>query len=131
MSAERLLYIDAIGGAAGDMLLGALLDAGARLEDVRSGLRGLGVAGLDVAVEPAERQGVAATSVRVIAPEEHIHRDWAAVRALVDRAGLPPRAHARVRSAFERLARAEGRAHHVPPDQVQFHEIGAIDALAD
>ncbi len=131
MSAERLLYIDAIGGAAGDMLLGALLDAGAQLEDIRTGLRGLGVEGLDLAVEPTERHGLAATSVRVIAEQEHVHRDWAAVRALLDCAGLPARAHARACDTFWRLARAEGHVHRVPPDQVQFHEVGAIDAIAD
>ena len=131
MSVERLLYVDAIGGVAGDMLLGALLDAGAPLDDVRAGLRGLGIAGLELAVEPTERHGLAATSLRVLAPDEHVHRDWAEVRTLLDRAGLPPRAHARAHETFRRLAHAEGRVHRVPPDQVRFHEVGAIDALAD
>jgi uncharacterized protein (TIGR00299 family) protein len=131
VSAERLLYVDAIGGVAGDMLLGALLDAGAPLEDVRTGLRGLGVEGLELAVELSERHGLAATSVRIIAAEEHVHRDWGAVRVLLDRADLPSRARARAHAAFEHLAHAEGRVHRVSPDQVLFHEVGALDALAD
>jgi uncharacterized protein (TIGR00299 family) protein len=128
---SRLLYVDAIAGVAGDMLLGALLDAGASLERVRAGLAGLGVAGLDLAVERTERHGIGAVRVRVVAPPEHAHRDWAAVRELVDRAALPPRAHARAHEAFRRLAEAEGAIHGVAPDEVRFHEVGAIDALAD
>ena len=127
----QLLYIDAVAGVAGDMLLAALLDAGAPLEYVRAGLGRLGVEGLDLAVEPAERHGIGATSLRVVAPPEHVHRDWAAVRGLVDAAGLPPRAHTRAHDAFRRLAEAEGRVHRVAPDRVLFHEVGAIDALAD
>jgi uncharacterized protein (DUF111 family) len=131
VSSERLLYIDAIAGVAGDMLLAALLDAGAPLDDVRNGLQGLGVDGLDLTVETTERHGLPAATVRVVAPEEHVHRDWAAVRALLDRAGLPARAHARAHDAFRRLAHAEGRVHRMPPDRVVFHEVGAVDALAD
>ncbi len=131
MSARRLLYIDAIGGVAGDMLLGALLDAGAPLHEVRAGLRGLGIDGLDLAVAPTERHGLGAVSARVIAPPEHVHRDWAAVRAMLDRARLPPRARARAEETFRRLAHAEGRVHRRAPEEVEFHEVGALDALAD
>ena len=131
MSSERLAYVDAVGGVAGDMLLAALLDAGAPLEDVRAGLRRLGVQGLDVVAEPCERHGLAASSVRVIAPAEHVHRDWAAVREQLDRAGLSARAHARAHETFRRLAHAEAAVHRVSPEEVHFHEVGAADALAD
>jgi len=131
VSRARLLYVDAISGVAGDMLLAALLDAGAPLDDVRAGLRGLGVDGLDLAVEATERHGLGALSVRVVAPEEHVHRDWAGIRALLDGAGMPARARARARETFRRLAHAEGRVHRVDPDRVRFHEVGAVDALAD
>jgi pyridinium-3,5-bisthiocarboxylic acid mononucleotide nickel chelatase len=125
---NRLLYIDAIAGVAGDMLLGALIDAGASEAYVREGLRPLGV---DVVVARTERHGIGATRLEVVAAEEHVHRDWAAVRELVDAAELPTRAHARAHDAFRRLAEAEGAIHGVPPDEVHFHEVGAIDALAD
>jgi len=131
LSAERLLYIDAVAGVAGDMLLASLLDAGAPLEEVRTGLGGLGIQGLDIAVEPVTRHGLGAASVRVVAPEEHAQRDWAAIRELLERAELPPRARARACDTFERLAHAEARVHRVPPDRVHFHEVGAVDALAD
>lgn len=124
----RVLYIDAIAGVAGDMLLGALLDAGASEDAVRAGLRPLGV---DIARSRTERHGIGAARIEVLAAGEHVHRDWAAVRELVDAAALPARAHARAHGAFRRLAEAEGRIHGVPADQVEFHEVGAIDAIAD
>ncbi|MGN6871667.1 MAG: nickel pincer cofactor biosynthesis protein LarC [Solirubrobacteraceae bacterium] len=131
MSPGRLLYVDAFAGVAGDMLLGALIDAGAPVEAVRAGLDGLGVDGLGLATRRVQRQGLSATALRVLAPEEHLHRDWAAVRELLDRARLPPRAHARARETFRRLAEAEGRVHGIAPEHVHFHEVGAIDALVD
>lgn len=125
---SRLLYIDAIAGVAGDMLLGALVDAGAAEERIREGLRPLGA---DIVVTRTERHGIGCKRVEVVAAHEHAHRDWAAVRALVDAADLPTRAHARAHDAFRRLAEAEGHIHGVPPDEVHFHEVGSIDAIAD
>jgi pyridinium-3,5-bisthiocarboxylic acid mononucleotide nickel chelatase len=125
---SRLLYIDAIAGVAGDMLLGALLDAGASEAAVREGLGRLGV---DIVHTRTERHGIGAARIEVVAAREHAHRDWAAVRELIDTADLPTRAHARAHEAFRRLAEAEGRIHGVPADEVHFHEVGAIDAIAD
>ena len=125
---SRLLYIDAIAGVAGDMLLGALLDAGASETAVRDGLRRLGV---DIVHTRTERHGIGAARIEVVAADEHVHRDWAAVRELIDTADLPTRAHARAHEAFRRLAEAEGHIHGVPADEVHFHEVGAIDAVAD
>src|SRR3954470_16489842 len=76
----RLLYLDCVGGAAGDMLLAALLDAGADPDSVRSGLAGLGVDGLEVRTERVARHGIAATRVRVVGAEAQPHRDWASIR---------------------------------------------------
>jgi uncharacterized protein (TIGR00299 family) protein len=126
-----LLYVDCVAGVAGDMLLGALVDAGAGPARVREGLRGLRVDGLDVAFEPAERAGLRATRARVSAPPERVHRTWRDVRALLGRAELPERARARAHAAFGRLAAAEGRIHGVAPEDVHFHEVGALDAIAD
>ena len=131
MSTERLVYIDAIGGVAGDMLLGALIDAGAPPDDIRAGLRGLDVDDFELVVERTERHGVTATRVHVITAAPRTERDWTAVRAMLDDAGLPARAHARASEAFRRLAHAEARVHRVRPEQVRFHEVGAVDAVVD
>ncbi|MEA2180713.1 MAG: pyridinium-3,5-bisthiocarboxylic acid mononucleotide nickel chelatase [Solirubrobacteraceae bacterium] len=124
----RLLYIDAVAGVAGDMLLGALLDAGASEADVRAGLQRLGV---DIVRTRTERHGIGAARIEVVARREHVHRTWADVRELIDAAELPTRAHARAHDAFRRLAEAEGHIHGMPADEVHFHEVGAIDAIAD
>ena len=131
MSPERLVYVDAVAGVAGDMLLAALIDAGAPVDDIRAGLEQLGIADLGFEVERTDRHGLTAARVRVTAADAGVHRDWAAVRAIIDRAGLPPRAHRRAQEVFRRLALAEARVHGVAADRVHFHEVGALDALAD
>jgi uncharacterized protein (TIGR00299 family) protein len=124
---SRLLYIDCIGGVAGDMLLGALLDAGATVE----GLDGLGVDGLRLETERAERHGINATRVTVTAGADQPHRHWSSIREQIDAAGLAERPLARAQEAFRRLAHAEGRIHGIDPEQVHFHEVGAVDAIGE
>lgn len=128
----RVAYIDAIGGVAGDMLLGALLDAGADVDAVQAGLDSLGLAGLRLRHERVERHGISSLRVIVDAPEEaHVHRTWPDVRAILRDGALPPRALDRAQRVFAALAHAEGRIHGVAPETVHFHEVGAIDAIAD
>ena len=120
---SRLLYVDCIGGVAGDMLLGALLDAGADIEAVRDGLGRLGIEDLALETEPAVRHGIAATRAIVSGNDEQPHRTWRSIRELE----LPPLAQ----EAFRRLAIAEGRIHGIDPEDVHFHEVGAIDAIGE
>jgi len=128
---RRVLYLDCIGGAAGDMLLGALLDAGADAEAVRRGLRGLGVEGLELVTAPAPRHGIAATHATIRADDEQPHRHWRSIRAQLDAAGLPARPLAWAQAAFAALARAEGKIHGIDPQDVHFHEVGAVDAIGE
>jgi uncharacterized protein (TIGR00299 family) protein len=128
---SRLLYIDCIGGAAGDMLLAALLDAGASPEHVNSGLGTIPDNAIEIAVSRTKRHDISAASVEVIAPPRHEHRNWEDVRELIDGADLPAGAHSRAHEAFRRLAEAEARVHGTDPDEVRFHEVGALDAIAD
>jgi uncharacterized protein (TIGR00299 family) protein len=119
----RVLYVDCVGGVAGDMLLGALLDAGAQVE--------LPFAGLAIATERVDRHGIGATRVVVTAPDDQPHRDWGSIRAQLDAAGLAERPLARAQEAFRRLAVAEGKIHGVEPERVHFHEVGAVDAIGE
>jgi uncharacterized protein (TIGR00299 family) protein len=128
---SRVLYLDCVGGVAGDMLLGALLDAGAGATAVRSGLERLGVDGLALAAERTQRHGIAATRATVRGGAAQPRRDWAAIRELLDATVLPERARARAQEAFRRLAHAEGRIHGVTPERVHFHEVGAVDAIGE
>jgi len=129
----RVAYLDAVGGLAGDMLLAALIDAGAPAEQVGEGLRAIPAAGLELRSETVIRHGIAALRVTVVAasPEPQPHRTWSDVRELLDAAALPVRARARAHAAFAALARAEAAVHGIDPDEVHFHEVGALDAIGD
>jgi pyridinium-3,5-bisthiocarboxylic acid mononucleotide nickel chelatase len=127
----RALWVDAGNGAAGDMLLAALLDAGADLDAVRSGLRGLAVGPLDVAVGQVRRHGLRALHADVRVPPDDVSRDLADVTAVLAAAPLPAEARAFALAVFERLAHAEARVHGVGVAEIHFHEVGALDAIAD
>lgn len=128
-------HLDCTAGVAGDMLLGALLDAGARPGAVRDAVAALGIDGLDLTVARARRGGFACNRVTVHRPAVADHH-----RRLDDvlddigratRAGLPEAAADFAARVFRLLAEAEGRAHGTAPEDVHFHEVGAFDALAD
>jgi uncharacterized protein (TIGR00299 family) protein len=123
----HLLYLDCVGGVAGDMLLGALLDAGADADVVREGLARLGVDGLGLEVGHAHRHGIRAARVTITSAPGQPHRDWASIRDLLEASRMPARAH----EAFRRLAHTEGRVHGVDPEAVHFHEVGAADAIGE
>jgi uncharacterized protein (TIGR00299 family) protein len=127
----RLLYIDCIAGAAGDMLLAALLDAGASPERVNAGLATISGSSIEIAVSRTARHEIGAARVEVQAPPQREHRTWMDVRKLIDVAGLPDRARERAQEAFRHLAEAEAHVHGTEPEEVRFHEVGALDAIAD
>ena len=118
-------------GIAGDMALGALVDAGADLGEVTSLLERLPVGGWEVTAEPVLRGGIAGTKVTVRARETSVIRTAAHIQGLITEARLPSRVRDRSLAVFSALAVAEGRLHRRPPDQVHFHEVGGIDAIVD
>jgi len=124
-------WLDLAAGASGDMLLGALVDAGVPLEVPAAAVAALPVEAVTLSVEAVTRHGLGATRVHVQAPASDVHRTWADVRALLTEAALPAPVREGALAVFERLAVAEGRVHRVPADDVHFHEVGALDALAD
>ena len=138
------LYIDCIGGIAGDMLLSALIDAGAPVELINVELSKMGIPGLRVNVERVSRHALDCCHVTVTWGEpshrdepgrhpepEHAHRPYVHVRDLIARAGLAERVQTRALRTFELLAVAEGRIHGIEPDAVYFHEVGSEDSIAD
>lgn len=126
-----VLWVDPSNGAAGDMLLAALLDAGASAPVVRAGLGALRVEPITLEISGVRRNGLRATHVLVAAPEAAHHRGLSDILAILATAGLPGPAHTLAVAAFTRLAEAEARVHGIDLERVHFHEVGALDAIAD
>jgi len=127
----RIGWLDCSSGCSGDMLLGALLDAGVPREVVRDAIAGVAPEPVELSTAPVYRAGLAATSARVEVADAAIRRTWADIRTLLDVSALAPQVRDRARSTFARLAKAEASVHGVSPDAVHFHEVGALDAIAD
>lgn len=124
------LWIDAAHGIAGDMLCGALLDAGGDLDGVRQAVAKL--VDVELSTKTVRRHGFAATKFDVAfeaGGHDHVH--WSGLRERVQRAELGERVTRRILAAFGLLARAEARVHGTDVDHVAFHEVGAADSIAD
>ncbi len=129
---DKTLHIDPFGGVAGDMLLGALIDAGADLGAVRGALDGLHLHGWELEVVEDRQQGFAGRRVRVHVHEEsHPARHLHDVEALLQAAALPERVRTRSLAAFRALFAAEAAVHGVPAEETHLHELGAVDAVID
>jgi pyridinium-3,5-bisthiocarboxylic acid mononucleotide nickel chelatase len=126
------LVLDPVGGIAGDMTIAALLHLGAPRGALDDGLRKLSLPGVHLEVSEVEISGIRAAHVEVRAPlEAHPHRPFRDIRDLISKAALPRRASELSQSAFALLAAAEGRIHGILPEEVEFHEVGAVDSIVD
>ena len=131
MSSIRAAYFDCFSGISGDMVLGALVDAGADLRPIESELRKLGLEGWTISAEKVKRGQIFATHVNVATTEGHHHRGLSIILDRIEKAQLAPRAAERARKIFTRLAESEAKVHHLPVEQVHFHEVGAVDSIVD
>ena len=128
----RLAYFDCPSGASGDMILGALVDAGAPFEALTRELAGLGVEGYRLERREVMKAGFRATKVDVVlgAPEGG-HRGLREILDILEQSRLAPAARELATRIFRRLAEAEARVHGTTPERVHFHEVGAVDAIVD
>ncbi|MFI5339109.1 MAG: nickel pincer cofactor biosynthesis protein LarC [Candidatus Methylomirabilales bacterium] len=128
----RIGYFDCFSGASGDMILGALVDAGLKVEELQAAISGLGVSGIHLSAERVKRGAFVGTRVHVRTDEQgHPQRHLPDVEAILDRADIPDPVRTDAKRIFRRLAEAEAAAHGVTPDRIHFHEVGALDAMAD
>jgi uncharacterized protein (TIGR00299 family) protein len=150
----RIAYVDMIGGAAGDMLLAAFLDAGLDRGALERALRGVVADGWTLEPQQVVKRGIAATYAGLVVPgedgdehhhhhhddhdhDDHEHLEGAGTRTLADvldiveRSSLTPRQRERASAVYRRLAEAEARTHGTTPGAIRFHEIGQLDAILD
>jgi hypothetical protein len=124
-------WVDASSGASGDMLLGALVGAGVPVGVIAEAVDKVAPEHVAIVPERVTRNGFAATRCRVEVVDSVTHRSWADVRTLLAEAGLHEDVRVRAHDTFDRLAVAEAAVHGTEPDDVHFHEVGALDAIAD
>jgi uncharacterized protein (TIGR00299 family) protein len=124
-------YLDAFSGISGDMLVGALADAGADQSAIIDALASLET-GATLSFERVKRGGIGATKFHVaIAEETRAHRHLPHILKMIEKAALPDRAKQNAAAVFQRLGEAEAAVHQVPIERVHFHEVGAADSIAD
>jgi uncharacterized protein (TIGR00299 family) protein len=143
----KVLYFDCFSGASGDMIVGALIDAGVPLEEIRAALGTLSIDGDAVWTERVDRAGIGATKFQVrgeaggdghhhhshgaVATEAHAHRTLPEIYSLIERSRLSAAGKDRARALFGRLGEVEGTIHGTPPDKVHLHEVGSLDSIVD
>lgn len=126
-----IVYFDCVAGAAGDMILGSLIAAGAPLAEIDKRLRALPLDGFTLREARVERHGFEALQLHVEAQDTKKHRHYPEIVRMLEGSRLPERVFRRASATFELLGHAEAAAHGVPIEKVHFHEVGAIDAIVD
>jgi uncharacterized protein (TIGR00299 family) protein len=126
-----IAYLDCGGGLAGNMLIAALLDAGAPVQELLAVPGRLGLEHVELQLQRVQRHGIGALHLTVISDRTQPPRDWHSIREQLAGAELADIVRERATAAFERLAQVEGAIHEVPPEHVHFHELGAVDTLVD
>ena len=127
----KTLYFDCFAGVSGDMILGALIDAGVQPRALIEQLELLGVGGWKIDFDKVDRSGIGATRARVQTAPEHAHRHLSDILKIIDESGLGQSVKDRAAQIFSLLAGAESRVHNQPLDKIHFHEVGALDAIID
>ncbi|MGH9898196.1 MAG: nickel pincer cofactor biosynthesis protein LarC [Pyrinomonadaceae bacterium] len=125
------LYFDCFAGASGDMILGALLDAGLDATLLKEDLKKLNLSGFDIDFEKVDRSGISSTKVHVHTAEEHVHRHLSDIVKIIDNSSLSDKVKSLAKAIFSNLAEAEARVHNMPVEKIHFHEVGALDAIVD
>ncbi len=131
---DRVLWLEPVGGIAGDMFLAAALDAGVSQSELEAQLSSLEVPGWRLEVTKAERHAIVGTHVDVVVTEPqdgHAHRSWKDIDALITRSNLSVVAKARALQVFRLIGEVEAQIHGTTLDLIHFHEVGAVDSIVD
>mgnify|MGYP002621871424 CR=1 FL=1 len=127
----RIAYLDCASGISGDMMLGALVDAGVELAKVQAGIDSLGLPSCRLEVEEVKKRGFRALQLKVEHEPEHAHRHLHHIDGMIEGSTLSESQRSLARKIFLRLAEAEAKVHGSTIEKVHFHEVGAVDSIAD
>jgi uncharacterized protein (TIGR00299 family) protein len=127
----RIAYLDCFSGISGDMLLGALLDAGVQLSNLENALSKLNLANWELSLERVTKSGISAVNAIVSVCEQAGERHLSDIIDIIQNSGLPDPVKQRSIAVFHRLAEAEAKVHNTTPDRIHFHEVGAVDCIVD
>lgn len=127
----KVAYFDCTSGISGDMTLGALVDAGVDLATIQLGLDSLGLKNCRLERQEVKRKGFRGTKVTVIHEPEHAHRHLHHITDMIDAGTLTARQKDLAKRIFTKLGEAEAKVHGTEIRKVHFHEVGAVDSIAD
>jgi len=127
----RIAYFDCFSGVSGDMILGALIDAGADLHKLESELSKLKISGFTLKAEKTTRKGLSGTRFFVDADHSHAERHLTDIEKIMDKSDLGDDIKAKAKAIFRDLAEVEAKIHNTNPGDVHFHEIGGLDSIVD
>ncbi len=128
----KIAYFDCFAGISGDMVLGALVDAGLGLDSLQEELRTLQLKGFHLEAKKVQKSSITGTKVEVIIDQpQHVHRHLAHIMEIIKGSGLSAKAQKDCEAIFTRLAEAEAKVHGTSVEHVHFHEVGALDSIVD
>ncbi|MFC1757914.1 nickel pincer cofactor biosynthesis protein LarC [Planctomycetota bacterium] len=127
----RALFLDCPSGISGDMVLGAMVDAGVDLHAIQAGIDSLGLPSCRLETEEVKRCGFRATKLHVRHEPEHAHRHLHHITDMIDGSKLSAPQKSLAKRIFTRLGEAEAKVHGTTIRKVHFHEVGAVDSIAD
>lgn len=128
----KIAYLDCFSGISGDMTLGALIDLGVPVDLIQSGIRSMGLESITITAEVIKKAGFRAVHVKIDHPPEHAHRHLHHIEAMIDKGSeIAPEAKSLAKRIFGLIGEAEAKMHNTTIQKVHFHEVGAIDSIAD
>ncbi len=127
----KIAYFDCFSGASGDMILGALMDAGLAVETLKEALAGLNLSHYNLGVEKVVKKGVSGSKAIIDIEDEHHHRHLHHIETIINDSALDAQVKENSIRIFRRLAEAEAKVHNTSVEKIHFHEVGALDAIID
>lgn len=125
------IYFDCFSGISGDMIIGALLDAGLDFDYLKNELKKLSLDGYEIAAEKTVKNNISATKFEVVSGNHHHERNINEINSIIEKSSLNNNIKSKIKKIFLKIAEAESKIHNMPVDKVHFHEIGAVDTIID